>query len=83
MGLRKEIITSLEREMVISKHAINNLKNRLKAFEDKYKISTDKFLKKFNKGESGDREDFFKWHAFASALKEWESIYQSLKSTLS
>jgi len=81
--LRKEIIISLEREMAISKHAIDSLKNRLKVFENKYKISTDKFLKKFNKGESEDREDFFKWHAFASALEEWEDIYLSLKSTLS
>lgn len=37
-------------------------------FEQKYKMSSDEFLLKFESGELNDRQDFFDWFAAKRAL---------------
>ena len=40
---------------------LNKWKSKLKEFEKEQKISTEKFVSKFNKGELGDDKKWFKW----------------------
>ncbi len=57
----------------VSKLKINDLQNQLSAFERKYSQSTSDFLSEFESGKAGDKEDFFKWFAYAMALKDWQT----------
>jgi uncharacterized protein YhaN len=80
--MRKEIIQSLEREKKISQLAINHLKDQLKSYERKFHWSTSEFLNKFDNGSIGDEEAFFKWHAMAQALKDWQTTKEALEEVI-
>lgn len=78
--MKQVIIESLKREEDICKIAIQHLKKDCKKFERKYNISTNEFIKKFDQGEIGDNEDFFKWYTIASAIKDWTNKKNELKN---
>ena len=40
---------------------LNKWKNKLKEFEKEHKISTEKFVSKFNEGKLGDDKKWFEW----------------------
>lgn len=47
-----------------------------------YGWSTSEFLKKFNDGEAGDEQAFFRWYAFAEAINDWQSTSTSIDDLL-
>ena len=55
------IKSSLNIEGNILNLGLNKWKNKLKEFEKEHKISTEKFVSKFNKGELGDDKKWFEW----------------------
>ena len=57
----------------VSKFSIIELQDQLKIYERKYSWSTIDFLSKFENGKIGDNEDFFKLHAYAIAMKDWQT----------
>ena len=58
----KSIIkSSLNIEENILNLGVNKWSNKLKEFEKEHKISTEKFVKKFNNGELGDDKKWFEW----------------------
>lgn len=46
------------------KDEVSDLENRLKNFEVRYQMSSDKFYRLFQNGELGDAIDFFEWSVF-------------------
>lgn len=60
MKLKSEVIRSLERETKLSEAAVARLEEECRAFETKYGWSTEEFLRKFNTGEIGDNQDYFR-----------------------
>jgi hypothetical protein len=58
MTISAEVKESLEREFNICSKAIKFYKRHIEAMEKKYRMSTSAFLKKFEKGEMGDEQDF-------------------------
>lgn len=52
------------------KCAILNLRLDLKAYEEKYQLSTKRFYKKFLQGEKDDSEDFMIWAGLYEMLSE-------------
>jgi len=50
--------------------------------EQEYGWSTELFLEKFNAGETGDEQVFFRWFAVAEAMKDWQQTYDSLHELL-
>lgn len=40
---------------------LNKWENKLKTLEKQHKLSTEKFMNKFNKGELGDDKAWFEW----------------------
>ena len=59
---------------------------RIRELEEKYGMSSDEFLTRFEKGELGDEEDYFIWWSYLRAkavilerLKELEKETQRLR----
>ncbi len=59
---------ALERELRLVKAKIKMYELRVKELEEKYGISSNTFLDKFERGELGDEEDFFLWWSYLRAL---------------
>jgi hypothetical protein len=79
MTITTEVKESLEREYKICSRTISFYKKKTKALENKYKMTTTSFLKKFENGEVGDKQDFFDWYAFYKLLSSWTNTKNALK----
>ncbi|MBI2541887.1 hypothetical protein HYV80_04210 [Candidatus Woesearchaeota archaeon] len=55
------IKSSLNIEENILNLGLSKWKNKLKEFEKEHKLSTEKFVSKFSKGELGDDKKWFEW----------------------
>ncbi|AKG20109.1 hypothetical protein [Calothrix sp. 336/3] len=60
----------LEREIQKSSIStqVDDLKHRLKEFEEKYQMPSEHFHQRFQAGELGDMMDFFEWNAYYEML---------------
>jgi len=47
-------------------------------FEKKYRMTSDKFLERFDGGSLGDEQDFFDWFAAKRGLDIWQERYEIL-----
>ncbi len=79
MTITTEIKESLEREFNICSATVNFYKRQIKAFEEKYRMTTASFLAKFEKGALGDEKDFFDWYAFHKLLSNWTHTKKALQ----
>lgn len=78
---------SLSRELEVCRKYILKIKKALRGFEEKYKIPTEEFLKRYNGGElPGSERDYTAWFETCEALKKWEErlreferIYRQMK----
>ena len=80
MQLTNEVKTSLKREYSFCSNAIAFYKKAIKKFEQKYHLTTQAFLKRFEAGEMGDEADFFDWYAFAKLLSQWQKTQSAIRS---
>jgi len=58
-AIKKIISHNLQRE----ESDLAEVMEKLKRFENKYNMSSEKFHERFHQGELGDSEDFFVWDA--------------------
>ena len=77
-----EIKTSLKREYDLYTSAMAFYKTALKEFEQKHKIKTRAFIKKFESGQLGDESDFFDWYAFAKLPDRWRKAQTAIRSAI-
>jgi hypothetical protein len=56
-------------EIAELKRGILNLQVDIRAFEEKYKMSSDEFFERFEKGAVGDSEDFMIWAGLRELLR--------------
>jgi len=49
-----------------------------KNFEKKYKMTSAKFIEKFEAGTLGDELEYFDWHAAVRGLNLWRERYEIL-----
>ncbi|MBL7117755.1 MAG: hypothetical protein ISS94_03095 [Candidatus Syntrophoarchaeum sp.] len=75
--------TSLKREMFLLDKSILDTKKKLRDFEDKYRMRSEEFFEKFNKGLTGDDQDTMLWAAEYEALKLLEKERSIIKQMLS
>ena len=73
------LANSIEREEKICDLAIQELEERCRVFEEKYKLSSDDFYNLFQAGKMGDEQDFFEWKALIEGIKEWQQTREGLK----
>lgn len=53
--------STFEKETALLSMQLNRLKKELKTFERKYRMTSSEFYNKFEKGDLGDKQDFFVW----------------------
>ena len=82
MGQANEIKTSLKREYDLYSNAVAFYKRALQKFEERYQISTQTFLKRFEAGHMGDDADYFDWYAFAKLLARWRKMQSAIRSAI-
>ncbi len=63
---------SIHREIILLESKINLLKGEIKHLEEKYHLTSSKFLEKFEKGDIGDSQDYFEWWGLIKGLKTLE-----------
>ncbi|MBI4746681.1 MAG: hypothetical protein HY786_09145 [Deltaproteobacteria bacterium] len=61
--LSRSIGKIIEHEREITTQDIQSLKKDLERFEGRYNMLSDDFFRRFEKGELGDKEDYFEWSA--------------------
>ncbi len=61
------------------RRAILNLQTDMKAFEEKYKVSSSGFYKKFSQGQMEDSEDFMLWAGACEMLEKNKERLQGLE----
>ncbi|AAM05014.1 TPA: hypothetical protein HA338_17345 [Methanosarcina acetivorans] len=66
------IRAALEQNERIAKYKIKKYSDICGNFENKYGMSSDLFVKKFDSGDLGDDEDFFDWYAAKRGLDIWD-----------
>jgi hypothetical protein len=82
MQLTSEIKASLKREYNLCANAVDFYKKAIKEFEQKYHLTTNTFLKRFESGQIGDETDYFDWYAFAQLLAQWQKVRTAIRSTV-
>ena len=82
MHMTAEIKTSLKREYALCSNAMDFYKRALKQFEQKYRLSTQTFLKRFEAGQMGDDADYFDWYSFAKLFVRWQKTQSALRSAV-
>ena len=63
---------SIYREIILLDSKINLVKSEIKQFEEKYYFTSTEFLRKFEKGDLGDSQDYFEWWGLIKGLKTLE-----------
>ncbi|MFQ5888070.1 MAG: hypothetical protein ACE5HY_05185 [Candidatus Hydrothermarchaeales archaeon] len=58
---------------------IQSLRKDLDKFESEYKMSSDDFINRFEKGKMGDEEDYFEWAAIFKMYKRSMERFEMLE----
>jgi len=61
------------------RRGILNLKIDMQVFEEKYRLSSQDFHKKFRQGEMGDEEDIITWAGLVEMIEENEKRLRELE----
>lgn len=79
----KQIVKeAVEREIQLGKFLLARYAEKLSKLEKKYKMKSEDFIKKFESGKLGDKEEYFEWYAIFMAKKHWEEKLNELEKTI-
>lgn len=82
--LALEVLSSaMKREINILKTKLVDFEEEMQKFESKYKINSNEFYKKFEKGKLADDEDYFTWWAAIHAHESIKARIETLQELLS
>ena len=76
---RKLVERALEREMGIIESGIRTARVRLRDYEKKFKLASDRFFRKYQEGKMGDAPDIMQWAMEVQALQKLESDRKALR----
>jgi hypothetical protein len=74
IDLSVEKILDLERTQ--AQRELAELQFRLEAYEHQYKMTSQEFIKRFERGELGDNAEFVEWSVFYDM---WKTVHERLK----
>ena len=75
--------STFEKEIELLSMQLSRLKKELKKFEQKYGMVSSEFYQKFERGELGDRQDFFIWVSDMDIYTKLMNEYKLLKNLAS
>lgn len=77
--LSRSIRKIIEHEKEKTSQDIRSLRKNLERFESEYNMPSDEFFSRFEKGELGDREDYFEWAAIFQMNKRSMERFEMLE----
>lgn len=77
--LSRSIGKIIEHEREKTSHEVQMLRKELAQFESNYQMSSDEFFDRFEKGELGDKEDYFEWSAMYQMYRRSEERLKMLE----
>jgi hypothetical protein len=77
--IKETLLAALQNEIALAKLRRDEFYRECVKFEQKYHLSSDEFMKRFENGELGDDTDYFDWFAAKRGFDIWERRYQILK----
>ncbi|MDH4164547.1 MAG: hypothetical protein OEW15_17935 [Nitrospirota bacterium] len=80
--MTEEAKTSLKREYSLYSNAVAFYKGEVRKLEQKHRLSTPVFLKRFEAGVLGDDADYFDWYAFAKLLARWQQAQSAIRAAV-
>ncbi|QTA84199.1 hypothetical protein [Desulfonema magnum] len=76
--VKKQLLPMIGRESKICELAIRQLENKLRVFEEKYRLSSAEFYERFQQGKMGDEQDFFEWKALFEGILDWQETKKGI-----
>ena len=73
------VFATIQKEILRLKKKIESLLQKLQKYEKQYKMTSEEFITKFDKGKLGDEEVFFEWYADIKTLREVQKKLQLLE----
>jgi hypothetical protein len=70
--VRSVVGAALRREAELARAQRDQFARDCRAFEERYAMGFDEFMRRFEAGESGDAAEYFDWYAAKRGLDVWE-----------
>jgi hypothetical protein len=77
-SVRNAVSFALESATAQARQRYEHYSSICKALEKKHKLSSAKFMEKFDAGALGDEQEFFDWYAAVRGLDIWRERYEIL-----
>lgn len=68
----------MERERFVIQNNLADCRGEMEVFERKYGMHSNEFLKRFNKGELDDRDDYVKWFSLKDTYDRLKRLERDL-----
>lgn len=69
---------ALENEVKLITNGLKKTRNNLRSYEDKFKMDSETFYKKYSFGEMGDNMEYIEWAGEIETLKKLERNFKDL-----
>jgi len=79
--MRPLLRSALQRELKLLEQGIRRTRARMEAFEKQYGMSTDEFLRRFNKDDLGETMDFIDWYGETRMLASLGEQKKAIEGT--
>jgi len=76
--IRNAVSFALSSAAAQARQRFEHYEGLCRQFEQKYKLSSDEFLRQFDSGSLGDEADYFDWYAAKRGLDLWRERYEIL-----
>ncbi len=80
--ITQQIIDLIKGRLLTIKDEIKSIKIDLNHFMDKYNLSNEEFLNKYQNERLGDKEEYFVWESSIKLLDKLQKEKQQLKAVL-
>ena len=76
--IRDAVAYALSAALAQARQRVDHYTSICSKFEQKYRLDSNEFMKKFEGGQMGDEQDFFDWFAAKRGLDVWHGRYEIL-----
>jgi type II secretory pathway predicted ATPase ExeA len=80
--MRPLLRSALQRELKLLEQGLRRTHTHLVAFEKQYNMSTDEFLRRFNKDDLGETLDFIDWYGETKMMASLREQKKAIEGTV-
>jgi len=78
--IKETISQALKNEAEIARFKMEHFRKLCQEFEERFGMTSDEFLKRFEQGELGDEQEYFDWFAAKRGFDLWAKRFKILQS---